>query len=123
MSMVGYGLPFSIVGVAPLIFGLGMDNGVHLVMGSLGEEGSSVEEAMERVTNPIVFTSLTNVMGFVSMITSKHYSMEFLGWAMVVGMTSSVLLTLLTLPSILTFLEDRKKAPTAKSKINAQFHS
>ena len=123
MSMVGYGLPFSIVGVAPLIFGLGMDNGVHLVMGSLGEEGSSVEEAMERVTNPIVFTSLTNVMGFVSMITSKHYSMEFLGWAMVVGMTSSVLLTLLTLPSILTFLKDRKKAPTAKSKINAQFHS
>ena len=110
MSLAGYGLPFSIVGVAPLIFGLGMDNGVHLVMGSLGEENSSTAAAMERVANPIIFTSLTNVMGFVSMITSKHYSMEFLGWAMVVGMTSSVLLTLLTLPAILTLLENRKKA-------------
>ncbi len=108
MHMAGYGLPFSIVGVAPLIFGLGMDNGVHLVMGSLGEEGSDVEITMERVTNPIIFTSLTNVMGFVSMITSKHYSMEFLGWAMVVGMTSSVLFTLFTLPAILTVLEKRR---------------
>lgn len=108
MGFAGYGLPFSIVGVAPLIFGLGMDNGVHLVMGSLGEDGSNVAEAMERVTGPIIFTSLTNVMGFVSMITSKHYSMEFLGWAMVTGMTSSVLLTLLTLPSILTLLENRR---------------
>lgn len=110
MSLAGYGLPFSIVGVAPLIFGLGMDNGVHLVMGSLGEENSNTAAAMERVANPIIFTSLTNVMGFVSMITSKHYSMEFLGWAMVVGMLSSVLLTLLTLPAILTVLENRKKA-------------
>lgn len=108
MGLIGYGLPFSIVGVAPLIFGLGMDNGVHLVMGSLGEEGSSVEETMSRVTGPIIFTSLTNVMGFVSMITSKHYSMEFLGWAMVIGMVSSVAITLLTLPAILTMLERRK---------------
>lgn len=109
MGLAGYGLPFSIVGVAPLIFGLGMDNGVHLVMGSLGEEGAGVEEAMKRVTNPIIFTSLTNVMGFVSMITSKLYSMEFLGWAMVVAMISSVLLTLLTVPSILTLIEKSRK--------------
>lgn len=108
MGFAGYGLPFSIVGVAPLIFGLGMDNGVHLVMGSLGEKGANVEEAMRRVTSPIIFTSLTNVMGFVSMITSKHYSMEFLGWAMVIGMASSVSLTLLTLPAILTILERRR---------------
>jgi predicted RND superfamily exporter protein len=101
----GMGLPFSIVGVAPLIFGLGMDNGVHVVTGALQ---NSVDETMNHVTKPIVFTSLTNVMGFVSMITSKHYSLEFLGWAMVIGMTTAVLLTLTTLPALLLLLERRR---------------
>jgi len=108
MGILGFGLPFSIVGVAPLIFGLGMDNGVHVVMGSLGENGS-VSETMKHVTRPIIFTSLSNVMGFVAMLASKHYSMQFLGWCMVIGMASAVLLTLTTLPALLLLLENKKK--------------
>jgi hypothetical protein len=109
MGALGLGLPFSIVGVAPLIFGLGMDNGVHVVMGSLHEEGASITETMSRVTRPIIFTSLTNVLGFVAMLGSKHYSMEFLGWAMVIGMGAAVALTLTTLPALLLLLERRRK--------------
>ncbi|MCX5872142.1 MAG: MMPL family transporter [Deltaproteobacteria bacterium] len=109
-GLMGYGLPFSIVGVAPLIFGLGMDNGVHVVMGSLSEDGGGVVETMDHVTRPIIFTSLTNVMGFVAMLTSKHYSMEFLGWAIVIAMIAAVAFTLTTLPAILLLLEKRKIA-------------
>ncbi|MDQ7782415.1 MAG: efflux RND transporter permease subunit [Desulfomonilaceae bacterium] len=105
---LGLGLPFSIVGVAPLIFGLGMDNGVHVVMGSSSATGGSVDEAMSRVTRPIIFTSLANVTGFVAMLTSQHYSLEFLGWAMVIGMAAAVALTLTTLPAILLLIERRR---------------
>jgi predicted RND superfamily exporter protein len=108
MAAAGLGVPFSIVGVAPLIFGLGMDNGVHVVMGSSREEGGSVEQAMTRVTRPIVFTSLANVMGFVAMITSQHYSLEFLGWTMVIGMASAVGITLTTLPALLLLIEQKR---------------
>lgn len=108
MGMAGLGIPFSIVGVAPLIFGLGMDNGVHVVMGAFHEENGSISETMSRVTRPIIFTSLTNVLGFVAMLTSKHYSMEFLGWAMIIGMASAVALTLTTLPALLLILERRR---------------
>ncbi|MBI4966321.1 MAG: MMPL family transporter [Desulfomonile tiedjei] len=109
MGFLGLGLPFSIVGVAPLIFGLGMDNGVHVVMGALQEVNASVSATMDRVTRPIIFTSLTNVLGFVAMLASKHYSLEFLGWAMVIGMGSAVTLTLTTLPALLLILEKRRK--------------
>lgn len=108
-SALGMGLPFSIVGVAPLIFGLGMDNGVHVVMGSSSAMGGSVDSAMSRVTRPIIFTSLANVTGFVAMLTSQHYSMEFLGWAMVIGMTSAVALTLTTLPAAILVIERWRK--------------
>ncbi|MFH0823327.1 MAG: MMPL family transporter, partial [Pseudomonadota bacterium] len=109
VGAVGMGLPFSIVGVAPLLFGLGMDNGVHVVMGSLHEGDGSVTSAMERVAHPIIFTSLTNVMGFVSMLTSKLYSLQFLGVAVVVGMIAAVVLTLTTLPALLLLIERRRR--------------
>jgi hypothetical protein len=121
MGLLGLGLPFSVVGVAPLIFGLGMDNGVHVVMGALHEENGSITETMGRVTRPIIFTSLTNILGFVAMLASKHYSMEFLGWAMVIGMTSAVGLTLTTLPALLLILERRRKrlAPQADGAVSS----
>jgi predicted RND superfamily exporter protein len=108
IGALGMGLPFSIVGVAPLIFGLGMDNGVHVVMGALHDEGSSITDTMAHVTRPIIFTSSTNVLGFVAMLTSQLYSMEFLGWTVVIGMTSAVALTLTTLPAVLLLLERRR---------------
>jgi len=44
------------------------------------------------------------------MVTSRHYSMEFLGWSMIVGMLSAVPLTLVTLPALL-FLVQKKRLP------------
>jgi uncharacterized protein len=94
--------------VAPLIFGLGIDNGIHVVMGSLKEKGASVATAMARVTRPAILTSLTVSMGFISMVTSRHYSLQFLGWAMVIGMMAAAALTLTTLPALLLLLERRR---------------
>lgn len=108
LGLLGMGLPFSIVGVAPLIFGLGIDNGIHVVMGSLKEKGGSIATAMARVTRPAILTSLTVSMGFISMVTSRHYSLQFLGLAMVVGMVAAAALTLTTLPALLLLLERRR---------------
>jgi len=108
MGLLRMGLPFSIVGVAPLIFGLGIDNGIHVVMGSLQKDGS-VAQAMARVTRPAILTTLTVSMGFVAVITSRHYSLEFLGWATGIGMGFTIMLTLTTLPALLFLLEERRK--------------
>jgi len=108
LGLAGMGLPFSIVCVAPLIFGFGIHNGIHIVMGSLFEGGGSIAKATTRVTPRAMVTSLTIIMGFVAMLTSKHYSLEFLGAAMVIGMVASVPLTLTTLPAVLLLLERRR---------------
>jgi predicted RND superfamily exporter protein len=110
MAFLGMGLPFSIVCVAPLVFGFSIHNGIHVVMGSLHEKGSTVEKTMARVTPRAVLTSLTIMAGFVAMITARHYSMEFLGWAMVVGMLSAVPLTLVTLPALLFIIERKRRS-------------
>ncbi|HTY23598.1 MAG TPA: MMPL family transporter [Desulfomonilaceae bacterium] len=108
LGATGMGLPFSIVCVAPLIFGFGIHNGAHVVMGSLFEEGGSIAKATTRVTPRAMVVSMTIIVGFVSMLTSRHYSLEFLGWSMVIGMVAAVPLTLTTLPAVLLLLEKRK---------------
>lgn len=109
MGVLGMGVPMAMVAVAPLIFGLSMDNGVHVVMGSLQGPRPSVATAIQHVARPIVCTSVTNVLGFVAMLTSRHYGLEFLGWAMLIGMTSSVILSLTTLPAVLLLMERRQR--------------
>jgi uncharacterized protein len=110
LGAAGMGLPFSIVCVAPLIFGFGIHNGAHIVMGSLFEEGGSIAKATTRVTPRAMVVSMTIIVGFISMLTSRHYSLEFLGWSMVIGMVAAVPLTLTTLPALLLLLEKRRKA-------------
>ncbi len=107
LGAIQMGVPFSIVCVAPLIFGFGIHNSMHVVMGSIEEQGGSVAKATARVTPRAMVTSLTVVMGFVSMLTSQHYAMVFLGCAMITGMLASVPLTLVTLPALLVLLENR----------------
>ncbi len=109
-GLVGAGLPFSVVCVAPLVFGFSIHNGIHVVMGSLHEKNSDIKKTMIRVTPRAVLTSLTIMAGFVAMVTSRHYSMEFLGWSMIVGMLSAVPLTLVTLPALLLLVQ-RKRMP------------
>ncbi len=104
LGAAGMGVPFSIIGVAPLIFGLGIDNGVHVVHRALAGQDTSVAGTMERLTPLIVVTSITTLFGFLAMVTSHHYAMEFLGWAMVLGMGSALLLTVLVLPAQLWVL-------------------
>ncbi|MBI5572089.1 MAG: MMPL family transporter [Desulfomonile tiedjei] len=111
----GMGLPFSIVCVAPLIFGFGIHNGIHVVMGSMHEEGGSVARTVRRVTPRAVVTSMTIMMGFVSMLTSRHYALEFLGGAMIIGMLAAVPLTLTTLPALVLLLERRRNGHPQES--------
>ncbi|MGC8659646.1 MAG: efflux RND transporter permease subunit [Desulfomonilaceae bacterium] len=112
------GLPFSVVCVAPLVFGFSIHNGIHVVMGSLHEKNSDISRTMARVTPRAILTSVTIMAGFVAMVTSRHYSMEFLGWSMIAGMVSAVPLTLVTLPALLLLVQKRRL-----SKIGGQNNS
>lgn len=108
MGAARIGIPFSIIGVAPLIFGLGIDDGIHVIMRCLEGKGRSVSEVMVRITPLVIVTSITTMLGFLSVVFSYHYALEFLGWAMVIGMGSAMALTLITLPAFLMLLERRR---------------
>ncbi|MEW6113605.1 MAG: MMPL family transporter [Thermodesulfobacteriota bacterium] len=113
LGALGVGIPFSIIAVAPLIFGLCIDSAMHVVMRTFDAKGVSVEQIMKSLTPPIVTSTVTNALGFLALTISQQYSMQFLGWALFIGLAANLLLTIVTLPAFMFLLESRRKARVA----------
>ncbi len=105
---------FSIMGVIMLV-GLVSKNAILLVdftNRAREEEGLGVEEALveagrERL-RPILMTTLTMILGMIPLATSGATGSEFktgLGWALIGGLTCSMLMTLVVVPVVYTRIE------------------
>ncbi len=104
---------FSLLGIIMLV-GLVSKNAILLVdfANRARAEGAGVIEALveagrERI-RPILMTTLTMILGMLPLALATSYGSEFkrgLGWALIGGLTSSMLLTLVVVPVIYTFVE------------------
>ena len=113
------GMPFSIsAGVGFIaLFGVAVLNGVVLVsyLNQLRREGASATEAAYRGAlvrmRPVLMTALVASLGFVPMALSTSAGAEVqrpLATVVIGGLVTSTLLTLLVLPSIYRWFEERR---------------
>ncbi len=91
--------------VLPLILGIGVDDGVHVVHDFRLQSGRY--RTSSSTTNAIVLTSLTSMIGFGSMMVAAHRGLSSVGLVLVIGVGSCLFVSLVTLPAILTFLSGR----------------
>ncbi|MDD2238218.1 MAG: hypothetical protein PHG65_13520, partial [Kiritimatiellae bacterium] len=84
--------------VLPLIFGLGIDDGIHYIQ-SCVECGSSTE-ALRRTIRPILLTTATTCIGFGTLMLVSFNGIFSMGFLMVTGMLSCLLAVLLLLPPV-----------------------
>jgi len=75
-----------------------------------------VRETMTSMAPPVLMTSVTTAIGFLSMTASRIPPLHDMGIIMAAGITSALLLTLLLIPAVLSLLplqSDRAKRPDA----------
>lgn len=97
------GLPLNMANVVviPLIFGLGVDNGIHIV--KRFHQVANVEELVHSSTPKAVFLSnLTTLGTFCALSFSTHQGIYSIGVLLTVALVSLMLLTLISLPALLT---------------------
>jgi HAE1 family hydrophobic/amphiphilic exporter-1 len=104
---------FSILGIIILV-GLVSKNAILLVdfANRARAKGASVNEALleagkERM-RPILMTTLTTICGMMPLALATSYGSEFksgMGWVLIGGLTSSMLLTLVVVPVVYTIVE------------------
>ena len=99
-----FGMPLNMANVLvlPLIFGLGVDNGIHVVERYVGE--GDVANLMHSSTpRAVILSTLTTIGTFASLCLSPHQGTASIGWLLTVAVALLLVFTVLLLPVLLSF--------------------
>jgi len=109
LVLLGTGFNYANVIVIPLLFGIGVDSGIHLVHRAR-VEGARGPALLETTTARAVFYSaLTTTVSFGSLAFSSHQGMKTLGMLLSMGMVFTVLCNLVLLPALLELTSRSKR--------------
>ena len=94
----------------PMIIGIGIDSGIHILTRVLNSENYDIAEAIIHTGKAITFTSLTTVIGFGSLFISHFEGFKSLGLSTIFGVTACWLASLIFFPALLKliFLKERE---------------
>lgn len=103
-AMASMSIPLNPVNmiVLPLLLGIGVDNGIHLVHDYRRQvaRGATYMPSADAVTG-VLLTSLTSIIGFGSLMVASHQGLFSLGICLAIGITGCLATSLLPLPAIL----------------------
>jgi len=89
----------------PMILGIGIDDGVHIVHRWLHEGKGKIHTVFASTGKAILLTSLTTMLAFGSLIFSIWRGFGHLGSALFVGVGACFLTTVIVLPGIMGWIE------------------
>ncbi len=92
--------------VLPLILGIGIDDGVHIVHDFL--HARQTYRMSPSTASAVVLTSATTMVGFGSMMIANHQGLRSLGQVLSLGVFLCLLTSLVTLPAALAIIARRR---------------
>jgi len=92
----------------PLIVGVGVDNGVHVLHDYRARRGRVPYLLGAATGRGVLVAALTTVLGFGTLTTARHVGMASLGLALAVGVTCCTAAALVGLPALLRVLDERR---------------
>jgi len=114
MGLVGIDLnPANLIGI-PLILGIAVDYGVHIMHDALERPGPYRISAS--TANSVLVDALTTVLGFGALMVASHKGLESLGRVLTLGVTTCTLTSLVLLPAVLAML---RPGPAAAAEADA----
>ncbi len=101
MRLLNLQFNFANLVAVPLIIGVGIDNGVHIVHRLLyeGDEGMSI--VLRHTGRAILIASLTTMIGFGSLAFASHRGMSGLGLILLLGVGACLITSTVVLPNLL----------------------
>ena len=105
------GLPFNFANiiVLPLILGLGVSAGIHFVL-RRREDADGGGVLATSTPRAVLFSSLTTVASFGSLVLSGHRGMTSMGQLLTLGIGFTLLATMVVLPSLMAEIGARRAA-------------
>ena len=101
MGLLGVPLNFANIIVLPIIFGIGVSAGVHVVHRWRLEPNGRPRGLSGGTGRGITLTMLTSMIGFGCLLIAQHRGIRSLGLVMVIGLGVTLLACYFILPAIL----------------------
>jgi len=101
MAILGLELNFLNIIVIPMIIGLAVDDGIHLVGRYYELRRYDIHRAVEYTGRAVVLTSLTTMLAFGSLALASYRGIREMGLLAIIGMGYALFTSLIVLPAIL----------------------
>jgi hopanoid biosynthesis associated RND transporter like protein HpnN len=102
MGLVGLDLnPANLIGI-PLVLGIAVDYGVHVIHDFLERPGPYRMSAS--TANSVLVDALTTILGFGALMVASHRGLESLGRLLTLGVTCCTFTSLVVLPAVLAWI-------------------
>ena len=90
-------------GIIPLVIGMGVDNGIHIIRGYLDslDDADPIRDSLSITGRAVVMTSLTTIAGFGSLMLGEYRGIMSMGIIASLGIGYCLIATLLFLPAAL----------------------
>jgi hopanoid biosynthesis associated RND transporter like protein HpnN len=99
----------------PLILGVGVDNGVHVLHDYLIRRGEGHSTISHAIGRGVLVKALTTMIGFGTLMISTERGLAGLGFILTLGVGCSMLASLVFLPAALQLLGRQKEESIAES--------
>ncbi len=98
--------------VVPLILGLGVDDGIHVVHRLREDGGHDPAAAAAAVGRAITMTTATTCSSFFVLLFADHPGLESMAWVMLIGLPLCLLTSITVLPALARKLGSKVFAPS-----------
>ena len=102
-------VPFNMlmIGVLPLVIGLGVDDGIHVVKRMQEEDKPAPDVAAISVGRAITMTTITTCSSFAVTLFANHTGLESMGKIMLLGLPICLLTSVMIIPALATVWREK----------------
>ena len=120
---IGSPLTMTETAIPIMLIAIGCADGVHIVSEFLSfhrggmNTKEAIEKTMKNLKTPVILTSITTSLGFLSLITAPGISVRNMGIFLGFGVITAMLFSLLFIPALLSFMKDRNVKKVKKRRV------
>jgi predicted RND superfamily exporter protein len=116
MGLTGVTFNYINVIVLPIALGMGIDSSIHIIYRLKEKRKRNLPAVMSTVSRVIFVSQVTTAIGFTVLIGAVFKGLQTLGYATVIGVLATLLVSLYVLPSFLYKIYKIKPKHTSRQK-------
>jgi len=107
LSLSGLKINFMNIAIVPMILGIGIDDGIHIVHRFRRQNAPDVQAALQITGTAVCLSSLTTIAAFGTLALSANRGIASVGLLTLVGVSACLVASLCTLPAALSLQRSR----------------